>query len=98
MERHSRSQRSEVLASGRVHLVDSLRGLAALSVALFHFCLGSPGFYVPPIPKSIGGIGFHGVDVSFVISGFVLPYSLCRGGYRLTFTSFRRFVWKGRAD
>ena len=75
-------------------MVDSLRGLAALSVALAHFCLGSPEFYAPPILKSIGGFGFHGVDVFFVISGFVLPYSLWRAGYWLTLTNFRRFVWK----
>ena len=66
----------------RVEILDPLRALAALAVAWFHFTLGGPllddGWL-----KSSGTYGWLGVEVFFVISGFVLPLSLHRGGYRL---------------
>jgi peptidoglycan/LPS O-acetylase OafA/YrhL len=80
--------------SGRVETVHSLRGLAALAVAFFHFSAGNPNFYVPPALKAIGAHGGLGVEVFFVISGFVLPYSLWRARYRLSPSNFGRFVWK----
>jgi peptidoglycan/LPS O-acetylase OafA/YrhL len=78
----------------RVETVHSLRGLAALAVALFHFSCGNPAFYVPHVLKAIGGNGWLGVEVFFVISGFILPYSLWRAGYHLSPSNFGRFVWK----
>lgn len=83
-----------VKTSGRVETVHSLRGLAALAVALFHFSNGNPGFYVPPALKTAGGKGWLGVEVFFVISGFILPYSLWRAGYRFSLSNFGRFTWK----
>jgi peptidoglycan/LPS O-acetylase OafA/YrhL len=80
--------------SGRVETVQSLRGLAALAVALFHFSWGNPAFYVPPFLKAISAGGWRGVEVFFVISGFILPYSLWRAGYRLMPSDFCRFLWK----
>ena len=60
-------------------MIEALRGLAALSVALFHFCnqLQSSG------AKLITQYGWLGVDVFFVISGFVIPLSLYGRNYRL---------------
>lgn len=58
--------------SPRFEIIDALRGLAALAVAWFHFSGNFPGSF-----------GRRGVEVFFVISGFVIPYSLARGGYRL---------------
>jgi peptidoglycan/LPS O-acetylase OafA/YrhL len=76
-----------MLASGdmatRPHLVtiDSLRGIAALSVCLFH--LG--GGVLPKLSSSqtvaATSWGWAGVEVFFVISGFVIPYVLIRGDY-----------------
>lgn len=94
MERYGRSQRAEVLGSGRVPVIHSLRGLAALAVALFHFSVGNTEFYAPPILKSIGGLGALGVDVFFVISGFILPWSLWCAGYQVNAANLRRFLWK----
>lgn len=77
---------------GRLETVHSLRGLAALAVALFHFTA-----VYPSLPAAIGVIGRNGwlgVEVFFVISGFILPYSLWRAGYRLSPSNFGRFVWK----
>lgn len=58
-----------------------LRGIAALSVALYHYTGAVlPKFHV----DSVGAFfskGYLGVEVFFVISGFVIPYSLLGKGY-----------------
>lgn len=54
-----------------------LRGLAATSVCLFHFSNGEGGFLNAHDPiKQVGSFGWLGVEAFFVISGFVVPYSL----------------------
>lgn len=66
----------------RVDILDPLRALASLAVAWFHFTQG--GSLLPEgWLKSTGTYGWAGVEAFFVISGFVLPLSLYRGGYRL---------------
>jgi peptidoglycan/LPS O-acetylase OafA/YrhL len=59
-------------------ILDALRGLAALSVAIFHFTHQSSGFL-----QRVGSYGWLGVEAFFVISGFVIPLSLYRAKYRL---------------
>jgi peptidoglycan/LPS O-acetylase OafA/YrhL len=65
--------------TGRIDVLDFLRGVASVSVALFHFCnvLGPGALY------TASTYGKYGVQVFFVISGFIIPYSLHRGGYRI---------------
>src|SRR5260370_41397871 len=65
----------------RVEIVDPLRGLAALAVAWFHFTNGS-GFVKTEWLQASGEYGWLGVDVFFVISGFVIPHSMYCGGYQ----------------
>lgn len=67
----------------RLATLDILRGLAALGVCLGHFAIGVLGGvkYEAAIP--LLSLGFYGVPIFFVISGFVLPLSLERGGYTL---------------
>jgi len=73
---------------GRIEVLDFLRGVAALAVALHHFCnVLDDG----PI-KAASHYGQLGVQVFFVISGFIIPYSLVRGGYELR--NFPTFVAK----
>jgi peptidoglycan/LPS O-acetylase OafA/YrhL len=62
-------------------VLDPLRGLAALLVVLFHYS----GSVLPSVmPNPFEGpfaIGKSGVQVFFVISGFVIPFALTRRGY-----------------
>lgn len=66
----------------RLETIDLLRGIAALSVAWFHFTNGG-GLLQEGWLKATGSYGWLGVEVFFVISGFVIPYSMFQGGYRL---------------
>lgn len=59
----------------RNQVVDALRAVAALWVCLYHFTGG----------VGIGAFGYLGVTVFFVISGFIVPYSMLQGGYALEF-------------
>jgi peptidoglycan/LPS O-acetylase OafA/YrhL len=63
----------------RIHVLDLLRGVASLAVALHHF----GNVLAPGVLRSALSYGPLGVDVFFVISGFVIPYSLYHGGYTL---------------
>ena len=65
-----------------VAVLDPLRGLAALAVAIFHFTNNGwlpDGHWL----KNFGFHGHHGVRTFFVISGFVVPYAMWLGGYSL---------------
>jgi peptidoglycan/LPS O-acetylase OafA/YrhL len=79
------------LSSKRLPTVDFLRGLAALSVAWYHFTLGSGLLHDGWLYRS-GQYGWTGVEVFFVISGFIIPYSLYLADYRNT--QFGRFLLK----
>jgi peptidoglycan/LPS O-acetylase OafA/YrhL len=60
-----------------------LRGLAALSVGLYHYTGAVlPKLRVPEI-QAVFKSGWLGVEVFFVISGFVIPYSLLGKNYSL---------------
>jgi len=69
-------------ASAASHLsgLDLARGLAAIAVVLFHFT--NNGW----LPKehwmtNLGWYGHLGVRAFFVMSGFVVPFAMWRGGY-----------------
>ncbi|KJC49497.1 exopolysaccharide biosynthesis protein [Bradyrhizobium sp. LTSP885] len=71
--------------------VQGLRGIAALSVLMDHFYdmpkggvydIPNPGFLPPLWPwlQSVINVGGHGVELFFMISGFLIPASLVRHG------------------
>lgn len=66
----------------RIPVVDNVRGLAALAVAWFHFTNGGSLVTIAWL-RSSGALGWLGVEAFFVISGFIIPYSMMRGRYRL---------------
>ena len=79
---------TSLVKSQKKHLgiLDGLRGFAALSVVLFHFTGGvSVGGALPKLPNQFLEVsfswGYMGVEVFFVISGFVIPYSLWNTDY-----------------
>lgn len=61
--------------------IQGLRALAVLAVVLYHSDLGLPG-------------GFLGVDIFFVISGFVITASLLREQNRLGRIRLGAFYWR----
>jgi peptidoglycan/LPS O-acetylase OafA/YrhL len=68
--------------ANRLQNVEIMRGLSALSVAWFHFTNGNPSFISSGLLHASGQYGYLGVEVFFVISGFVIPYSLYRRSYQ----------------
>lgn len=69
-------------APGRFLLIDALRGLAALAVVLFHARAGRHidelVAAMPRFLQAIIGHGDMGVQVFFVLSGFVIAHSMSR--------------------
>ena len=65
--------------------LNTLRGLAALSVCIFHFTNANRSFlHVESIVRKLGAYGCFGVQVFFVISGLVIPFSMYKVQYRLS--------------
>jgi peptidoglycan/LPS O-acetylase OafA/YrhL len=73
---------------GRIFVVEALRGLAALAVAWFHLTNGYKDGWV----AATGAYGWLGVEVFFVLSGFVIPYSIAKTFPTYTWKDFPRFV------
>ena len=72
-----------------IQILDFLRGLAALSVVLLHFSGSALPTIKPNYLTHFFSYGYLGVQVFFVISGFIIPYSLYVSGYKLrTFFNF----------
>ncbi|MBP7950724.1 MAG: acyltransferase [Verrucomicrobiales bacterium] len=61
--------------------IDALRGIAALMVCWFHMTHGGK-LLGKGAAAEISSLGFLGVEAFFVISGFVIPLSMWRTGYR----------------
>jgi len=78
--------------NGQIPVIGALRGVAALSVALFHIINSPTGFETDEAVRRIVVSGAHGVQVFFVISGLVIPLSLMRKGYQ--WGDFGRFMVK----
>lgn len=64
----------------RIHVIEPLRGLAAIAVMWYHFTNGG-GLQPVNWIKITGSAGWLGVEVFFVISGFIIPYALERSGF-----------------
>jgi peptidoglycan/LPS O-acetylase OafA/YrhL len=63
--------------------LDSLRGFAALAVCLHHFTSEGMPLFRLEAARALFAWGWAGVDVFFVISGFIIPYTMIRDRYRL---------------
>jgi len=67
-----------------IQSIGLLRGIAAAMVCFYHLTWGLPD-YLPEtsIIKKIGLYGWTGVEIFFVISGFVIPYSMFVKNYSI---------------
>lgn len=70
-----------------------LRAIAVLLVCFCHFAKPlSAGYVYSPIFLWINDYGKYGVEMFFVISGFVIPFSLERANYQIK--DYFTFLWK----
>ncbi|HWW41773.1 acyltransferase [Pedobacter sp.] len=71
----------------------ALRGIAVIAVCFCHFSKAAEnGAYFSGVFKWMEDYGKYGLQVFFVISGFVIPYSLEKSGY--AFLDYPRFLYK----
>lgn len=72
------------LVKNHIRSLDFLRAVAALSVCLYHFSgvtlPKSTNIYLQPL----FAYGWVGVDIFFVISGFIIPYSLLGKNHQIS--------------
>lgn len=69
----------------RFQLIDGLRGIAATMVMVYHFHFAlkdEVADWLPDFVGSLFGLGWSGVEVFFVLSGFVIAFSV--GARRIT--------------
>lgn len=68
----------------QVNIIDSLRSFAALSVCLYHFMCTTTGLIFQESVNAFFTEGQNGVLIFFVISGFIIPWSMYQKNYRLS--------------
>jgi peptidoglycan/LPS O-acetylase OafA/YrhL len=74
-------------ANSKIGIVGALRGFAAVAVCWYHFVYGQDTWL-----KWTAKYGWLGVHIFFVISGFIIPYSLYQ--YRYSIRDYFRFAGK----
>jgi exopolysaccharide production protein ExoZ len=68
-------------------LLQILRGIAAMMVVFHHFCLAVAGYHPSAsalVRSGLGSLGAAGVDLFFVISGFIMVLTQTRTGGSLS--------------
>lgn len=69
---------------GKIEIVETLRGIAALLVCLYHFRLCNISFIgSTKLFADSMSVGWAGVQIFFVISGFIIPFAMSRAGYKI---------------
>ena len=79
-------------SSVHIPILDALRSIAALSVCFFHLVCTVTDFITSEIILQIFAYGKHGVQMFFVISGMVIPWSLYHANYK--FENYPKFLIK----
>ena len=80
----------EAKTFSRLEQIDGLRGIAAAMVTWFHM---TNTYSEDSWVRASGTFGFLGVEIFFVISGFIIPWSMNRAGYTIR-TGFGSFLTK----
>ena len=92
-ENNTLSVQSTKPQNANIASIELLRGLASAVVCLYHFTNGNNNFISEANwIKAITGKGWLGVEIFFVISGFIIPYSMARSHYR--WRDFPLFILK----
>jgi peptidoglycan/LPS O-acetylase OafA/YrhL len=81
------------LSRGRVPCLDGLRGISILLVLLAH-AARTHGFSSPALVRAVARYGSIGVDVFFVLSGFLITLLLLRELERTRTVSLKGFYWR----
>lgn len=76
----------------RISGIDLVRGIASFGVCWYHLTTANPDFLPEGLLKFSGKYGWLGVEAFFVISGFIIPYSLYRSNYKLR--NYANFIVK----
>jgi len=79
----------------QIIIINSLRGLAALSVCLYHFIVTTTGFITNETILDVFHYGNRGVQLFFIISGVVIPLSMIKSNYKINLFGkylLRRFI------
>lgn len=84
--------KKESLGANNIPVLDSLRAIAAIAVCFFHFVVGPINFVKDETVLNFFGYGKYGVQLFFVISGFIIPWSLSFKKYEIK--SFFKFLIK----
>lgn len=75
---------STITSIERIHSLDFLRGIAACAVMLFHYTIEeSIHLSDSNVLRIIGGYGHYGVEVFFIISGFVIPWAMYKADFKI---------------
>jgi peptidoglycan/LPS O-acetylase OafA/YrhL len=67
----------------RISNVDKLRAIAAFSVLYFHVTNTVNSYPTDLLLRESGKYGHYGVEIFFVISGFIIPYSMWMARYAI---------------
>jgi len=84
-------ERKIVAGQGEIFELTGLRGVAALMVALLHFNFDVAGRF-GVIYENLTGVGFMGVDLFFILSGFVIAYKY-HDIHRFWSRDYAQFLW-----
>ena len=85
-------QAASTPARADIPALTSIRGIAACWVVLFHFQFWLP-HGTPPVVRRAIGHGYLGVDLFFVLSGYVIALNYAGALSELRFASWGRLLW-----
>ncbi|MDX2171823.1 MAG: acyltransferase [Bacteroidota bacterium] len=83
---------NEVKDNYRIPIINNLRGIAALTVCLYHFVYTTKNYITHDTILNVFSYGQYGVQIFFVISGIVIPFSLLKSNYSIL--KFPKFFLK----